>query len=151
MSCRRRWESCKLFYPILSYPTLLSTPLRYIITMVWSNHEPHRTADIHQSTIERESLRGTVYGLESWVDGWHGEDVQRRWSKLNPRDRRMLQAELDVDCEALREGVRAWMRGWKDIDEGVRVREREREVRREARRGYTGAVVGCGDGVMLDT
>ena len=105
---------------------------------------PDRHADILQNSIEREGLRGTVYGLESWVDGCQ-QDHQRaittnraqareaqkkRWTKKRrPADN----LGYDSESEALFEGITAWMRGWKDIDEGFRVRERERELRREER------------------
>lgn len=55
---------------------------------------------------------------------------KKRWTKKRrPADN----LEYDSESEALFEGITAWMRGWKDIDEGFRVRERERELRREER------------------
>lgn len=105
---------------------------------------PDRHADILQNSIEREGLRGTVYGLESWVDGCQQdhqravttnrvkarEGQKKRWTKKRrPADNQ----EYGSESEALFEGITAWMRGWKDIDEGFRVRERERELRREER------------------
>jgi hypothetical protein len=34
---------------------------------------------------------------------------------------------------ALLEGIRAWTRGWRDVEEAYRIRERERRLRMEGR------------------
>jgi hypothetical protein len=79
--------------------------------------------------------------LETWVNGWHNEpDLAvvkkpgasrqyraKRWTKRKPEERR------ESNTEALLEGITAWMRGWKDVEEGFRIRERNRQVRREER------------------
>lgn len=65
---------------------------------------------MHDSSIERESLRGTVLGLHDWISTW-----------VDNRDNR----DGDMDPELV-EGISAWMRGWKDLDDGVCLRERER-------------------------
>ena len=58
------------------------------------------------------------------------EAQKKRWTKKRrPADNQ----EYDSESEALFEGITAWMRGWKDIEEGFQVRERERELRREER------------------
>ena len=38
------------------------------------------------------------------------------------------------DDDALIEGINAWMRGWRDIEEGFRIMAQERRLRREAKR-----------------
>ncbi|PWY88451.1 hypothetical protein BO70DRAFT_359900 [Aspergillus heteromorphus CBS 117.55] len=98
--------------------------------------------DILEDSAEREAIEGTIHGLESWVDEWHRQRLatavarkpgatsrrngQRRWSKCRMDD-------VDHDGEALFEGLTAWMRGWKDVEEGFRIRERDRGLRREER------------------
>lgn len=68
-----------------------------------------RKTDMRESSIERETVRGTVLSLQDWIANWNCDDC---------------------DCEAFVEGVMAWMRGWRDVDEGVCLRERERELHR---------------------
>ncbi|PYH91511.1 hypothetical protein BO71DRAFT_359213 [Aspergillus ellipticus CBS 707.79] len=97
--------------------------------------------DIFEDSAEREAIEGTIHGLESWVDEWHKQRLataaknpkvasrrngQRRWSKCRVE-------EVDHDSEALFEGLTAWMRGWKDVEEGFHIRERDRRLRREER------------------
>ncbi|KAE8323741.1 hypothetical protein BDV39DRAFT_130835 [Aspergillus sergii] len=91
--------------------------------------------DIVEGSAEREALHGTVRGLEAWVNGWQNEskpgtsrqNKARRWIRRKPEER------YETDSEALIEGITAWMRGWKDVEEGFRVRERGRQERREER------------------
>lgn len=53
--------------------------------------------------------------------------------KPNPEnERRLIQAEEDI--EALVDGITAWMRGWRDVEEGFWGRELERQGRRGERR-----------------
>lgn len=95
-----------------------------------------RHSDILENSIEREGLRGTVYGLESWVDGWQRDhelavtqarESRKGWTKRKPALRK------EEDADALFDGITAWMRGWKDVEEGFQAREREREQRRDMR------------------
>lgn len=98
-----------------------------------------REIDIVEGSAEREALHGTVRGLEAWVDGWQNEpklrtsrqNKARRWIRRKPEER------YETDSEALIEGITAWMRGWKDVEEGFRVRERGRQERREERQRRT--------------
>ena len=88
-------------------------------------------------TIEMEGLRGTVHGLESWVDDWqrqHYLTLAREMNDHSKRRRTMRRpmGQSDYD-ERLLEGIMAWIRGWKDVEEGFRGREHERQLRREER------------------
>ncbi|OGM49958.1 hypothetical protein ABOM_001293 [Aspergillus bombycis] len=95
--------------------------------------------DIMEGSAEREALHGTVCGLEAWVNGWQNErklgasrqNKAKRWMRRKPEER------YESDAEALLEGITAWMRGWKDVEEGFRVRERDRQDRREERQRRT--------------
>lgn len=98
-----------------------------------------RQADIFDDTIEMEGLQGTVHGLERWVGDWqrqHDLDLARelsdRSSKQGRRAARRSGYQNDNE-ERLLEGIMAWIRGWKDVEEGFRTRENERRLRREAR------------------
>ncbi|KAF7591392.1 hypothetical protein BBP40_001619 [Aspergillus hancockii] len=97
--------------------------------------------DIVEDSAEREALQGTVRGLEAWVDRWQKEpdlavvrkpgalrqNKAKRWMRRKPEER------CESETEALLEGITAWMRGWKDVEEGFRIRERDRQMRREER------------------
>ncbi|PYI21360.1 hypothetical protein BO86DRAFT_287413, partial [Aspergillus japonicus CBS 114.51] len=99
--------------------------------------------DILEDSAEREAMQGTINGLEIWVDDWHKQHLlavtegptmkhrrksQRRWTKCAKEER------FNDDGEALLEGITAWMRGWKDVEEGFHVRQKDRDLRREQRR-----------------
>lgn len=56
----------------------------------------------------------------------------------------MIQAEEDI--EALVDGITAWMRGWRDVEEGFWGRELEREERRGERRRLNAHFNGNGSG-----
>ncbi|KAE8421615.1 hypothetical protein BDV36DRAFT_280455 [Aspergillus pseudocaelatus] len=79
--------------------------------------------DIMEGSAEREALHGTVRGLEAWVNGWQNEpkpgasrqNKAKRWIRRKPEER------YETDTEALVEGITAWMRGWKDVEEGFRL------------------------------
>lgn len=93
-----------------------------------------------ESSIELEGLRGTVYGLENWVGMWERErnllEMQganmshRRWGWKPKRDLCDDGGKNDV----LIDGIGAWIRGWKDVEEGFRIRAQERNQRREIMR-----------------
>lgn len=38
---------------------------------------------------------------------------------------------METDGEVMLEGLSAWMRGWRDVEEGFQVRARARQVRRD--------------------
>ncbi|KAE8144292.1 hypothetical protein BDV25DRAFT_167173 [Aspergillus avenaceus] len=98
--------------------------------------------DMVEDSAEREALQGTVRGLESWVSGWQNEidtatlkstghsrkGRTKRWMKRKPEER------TETDAEALLDGIAAWMRGWKDVEEGFQIRGRNREMRRLERK-----------------
>ncbi|OJJ98006.1 hypothetical protein ASPACDRAFT_45306 [Aspergillus aculeatus ATCC 16872] len=99
--------------------------------------------DILEDLAEREAMQGTINGLEIWVDDWHKQHLlavaegptmkhrrknQRRWTKCAKEE------QFNDDGEALFEGITAWMRGWKDIEEGFHIRQKDRDLRRERRR-----------------
>lgn len=108
----------------------------------------YRQADILEDSIELEGLRGTVRGLESWIGRWERQRqlsgtqstaAQTRQRKSKWRRKRQPEDtnhEEENDCDALLEGISAWMRGWKDIEEGFRIRARRRKLRRERRRPH---------------
>ncbi|RAL09634.1 uncharacterized protein BO97DRAFT_161921 [Aspergillus homomorphus CBS 101889] len=98
--------------------------------------------DILEDSAEREAMQGTINGLEIWVDDWHKQHLisvaerptmrgrrknQRRWTKCAKEE------PIDDDGEALFEGITAWMRGWKDVEEGFHIRQKDRKLRREQR------------------
>ncbi|GAD93006.1 conserved hypothetical protein [Paecilomyces variotii No. 5] len=103
-------------------------------------------SDILEDTIELEGLRGTVRGLESWVGRWEREraskearDVGNKSSSKSKspwkRKRHVRNVgDIENDTDTLIDGITAWMRGWKDIEEGFHVRARRRQARREQRR-----------------
>ncbi|KAF9888342.1 hypothetical protein FE257_008775 [Aspergillus nanangensis] len=96
-------------------------------------------ADSVEDSAEREALQGTVQGLESWVTAWHRQHglavmkklrhTRQQGSKRKPDPRNNQENEIEV----LVEGMAAWMRGWKDLEEGFRLREKGRQARREER------------------
>ncbi|KAK2757668.1 hypothetical protein FQN54_004637 [Arachnomyces sp. PD_36] len=109
-------------------------------------------SDIFEDTIELEGLRGTVLGLESWVNRWKRQresDSPPRTTKptSSRKDRKKKKkgvseavGEYENDNDALIDGIDAWMRGWKDAEEGSRIRARMRKQRRELRRRRKGGV-----------
>ncbi|RMJ22074.1 hypothetical protein PHISP_07050 [Aspergillus sp. HF37] len=72
--------------------------------------------DVLDDSVELEGLRGTVRGLEYWVRGCRHE------------------LGAGQDDGMVLEGVTAWIRGWKDMEEGFCVRDRVRERKRRRRR-----------------
>ncbi|KAJ9299763.1 hypothetical protein DTO271G3_2647 [Paecilomyces variotii] len=101
-------------------------------------------SDILEDSIELEGLRGTVRGLESWVGRWQREralkeaqDAGNKSSKKSPWKRKKHTQNIgdnENDTDTLIDGITAWMRGWKDIEEGFHVRARRRQARRDQRR-----------------
>ncbi|GLA60019.1 hypothetical protein AtubIFM54640_011444 [Aspergillus tubingensis] len=133
---RRRKESSEI-YELLTRER--ETLARKIGELDDEIHELN--TDILEDTAEREAIQGTIRGLESWVDEWHKQRLliaakkqsaasrrngQRRWTKCKVE-------EVEGDGEALFEGITAWMRGWKDVEEVFRIREQNRTLRREER------------------
>ncbi|EED17444.1 pogo transposable element, putative [Talaromyces stipitatus ATCC 10500] len=104
-------------------------------------------SDILEDTIELEGLRGTVRGLDSWVNRWQR---QREFASASPssksarrpksrsywrRKHKSSHDDEDVDdgndFDTFLDGVLAWMRGWNDVEEGFLIRARRRKLRRE--------------------
>ncbi|PYH46843.1 uncharacterized protein BP01DRAFT_238527 [Aspergillus saccharolyticus JOP 1030-1] len=99
--------------------------------------------DILEDSAEREAMQGTINGLEIWLDDWHKHHMlavaerptmkyqrksQRRWTRCSKEE------QYSTDGDVLFEGIAAWMRGWKDVEEGFQNRQRGRHLRREQRR-----------------
>lgn len=101
-----------------------------------------RQADLTEDTIELEGIQGTVHGLQDWVDMLQEEqDVahvskdtarpkpRRRWGSRKPND----ELPPETNAEVVLDGLRAWMRGWKDVEETSQIRAQARKTRRERR------------------
>lgn len=90
-------------------------------------------------------MQGTVHGLDNYVKTWHSNNAnhnnntERRinhmthrkggrwlWSTSGGAGRGNKYDRGENGTEALVEGVMAWMRGWKDAEDGIRVRDLER-------------------------
>jgi len=94
-------------------------------------------SDMFENTIELEGLRGTVRGLENWIGRWKRERESiemrregrshRKWGWKQRKDLEGYGDENDV----LIDGITAWMRGWRDVEEGFRIRAQTRNQRRE--------------------
>lgn len=104
----------------------------------------HRQSDILEDSIELEGIRGTVRGLESWISRWerqrelisakrheHPPSTRRKKKSRSDHEPHPTEQEEDNDCDALLDGINAWMRGWQDVEEGFRIRARRRKLRRE--------------------
>ncbi len=112
----------------------LSVPTQQLTKSVGSTY---RQSEMLENTIELESLRGTVRGLENWIGSWKRErelfekqrenQSHRRWGQ---KQRKVLQGD-GADKDAFIDGVSAWMRGWRDVEEGFRIRAQMRNQRRE--------------------
>ncbi|OKL61379.1 hypothetical protein UA08_03778 [Talaromyces atroroseus] len=119
-------------------------------------------SDILEDTIELEGLRGTIRGLESWVNRWQRQREitiassnppsrrrQRgsssssswRWKKkkqsTNHGHEQDVAEEEEEDFDVFLDGVLAWMRGWNDVEEGFLVRARRRKMRRDQKSSIT--------------
>jgi hypothetical protein len=106
----------------------------------------NRKSDILEDTIELEGLRGTVRGLDSWVNRWQrqressspskSDSVRRSKSRSywRRKSKPAAQSEDDEDgndLDTLLDGVLAWMRGWNDVEEGFLIRAGRRKLRRD--------------------
>lgn len=106
----------------------------------------NRKSDVLEDTIELEGLRGTVRGLDSWVNRWqrqrestlasHKSDIRktkgRSYWRRKPKSVASNEEEEDDgnDFDTFLDGVLAWMRGWNDVEEGFLIRARRRKLRR---------------------
>ncbi|KAJ5391295.1 hypothetical protein N7509_006785 [Penicillium cosmopolitanum] len=98
--------------------------------------------DLVEDSIELEGIQGTVRGLQDWIDRLREtqkmsrlardrsqQEARRRWAIR----RTSLDVGTETDAEIVLDGLTAWMRGWRDVEEGFQVRSRARQMRREKR------------------
>ncbi|KAJ6161042.1 hypothetical protein N7470_004438 [Penicillium chermesinum] len=96
-------------------------------------------SDLVDDSIELEGLQGTVRGLEDWVAGLRegqglarAKPAERRkalwWAGRKPDSK-----GNDGDAIAILDGLGAWMRGWRDVEDGHKARARARKLRRDQR------------------
>ncbi|GIC87733.1 uncharacterized protein Aud_004122 [Aspergillus udagawae] len=102
-------------------------------------HDVHELQkELWEETAEREGLQGTVNGLVGWVEAWQEQHDQVIASRSHKSGRRQWTRRRTEKCNeetvgALLEGIRAWTRGWRDVEEAYRIRERERRLRMKGR------------------
>ncbi|RHZ69425.1 hypothetical protein CDV55_107959 [Aspergillus turcosus] len=94
--------------------------------------------ELWEETAELEGLQGTVNGLVGWVEAWQEQHDQVTASRSQKSGRRQWTRRKIEKCNeetigALLDGIRAWTRGWRDVEEAYRIRERERRLRMEGR------------------
>lgn len=102
-----------------------------------------RKADLVEDAVELEGIQGTIHGLQAWVEGLQEADLisrskrdlahqktRSRWGRIGSVSEHIAS---EADAEMLLEGLSAWMRGWKDVEEEYQVRTRARRTRREQR------------------
>ncbi|KAF3389408.1 hypothetical protein F1880_004376 [Penicillium rolfsii] len=99
-------------------------------------------SDLVEDAVELEGIRGTIHGLHDWIDQIREEQKlvratrtlayqksQRSWIiRKGKQDR-----AVETDSEMMLEGLSAWMRGWRDVEEGFQVRAQARQARRDQR------------------
>ncbi|GIJ92213.1 hypothetical protein Asppvi_011190 [Aspergillus pseudoviridinutans] len=94
--------------------------------------------ELWEEMAEREGLQGTVNGLVGWIEAWQEQHDQVTASRSHKSGRRQWTRRKAEICNeetvgALLEGIRAWTRGWRDVEEAYRIRERERRLRMKGR------------------
>ncbi|KAJ5679725.1 hypothetical protein N7462_007969 [Penicillium macrosclerotiorum] len=98
-------------------------------------------ADLVEDAVELEGIQGTVHGLHDWIDNvcknqkinQISRHTTRQTSRRRWRREEEHETSADTDWELMLEGLSAWMRGWRDVEEGFQVRARARKTRRERR------------------
>jgi hypothetical protein len=101
-----------------------------------------RQSDLVEDSIELEGIQGTVRGLQDWIDRLREtqkmsritrdqtrQEARRRWAIRGIRQ----DVGTETDGEVVLDGLTAWMRGWRDVEEGFQVRSQARQMRREKR------------------
>lgn len=92
--------------------------------------------------MELEGVQGTIRGLQAWVNNLYVEKAAKRQERSIAQERaqrrlfsRGSRVEEGDDSEAdmVLEGLGAWMRGWRDVEEGFQIRAQARKMRREQR------------------
>lgn len=98
-------------------------------------------SDLVEDAVELEGIRGTVHGLQHWIEGMQEEqkraraarDLIRQKNKRGWGGRKHHDEIGETEVEIVLDGLSAWMRGWKDVEDEFRVRARGRRTRREQR------------------
>ncbi|KAJ5168007.1 uncharacterized protein N7482_003601 [Penicillium canariense] len=99
-------------------------------------------ADLVEDAVELEGIQGTVHGLHDWIGRLREEHKPVRMSKdlayQTSRRRWVSRKETEewtatTDGEMMLDGLSAWMRGWRDVEEGFQARARARQIRRDKR------------------
>ncbi|KAJ5905193.1 uncharacterized protein N7473_002109 [Penicillium subrubescens] len=99
-------------------------------------------SDLVEDAVELEGIQGTVHGLHDWIDRIRKEQklVQTSRTLAYQKSRRSWigrkgkeDRAVETDSEMMLEGLNAWMRGWRDVEEGFQVRARARQTRRNQR------------------
>ncbi|KAJ5259565.1 hypothetical protein N7478_012546 [Penicillium angulare] len=112
--------------------------------------------DLVEDAVELEGIQGTIQGLQNWIEGitimmrdsqkekernHHLVQVRSkrtRWGRTpearNDRDLNEISGDRDHDGEIVLEGLSAWMRGWRDVEDGFQARAQGRKMKREQRR-----------------
>ncbi|KAJ6090200.1 hypothetical protein N7486_009015 [Penicillium sp. IBT 16267x] len=98
-------------------------------------------SDLVEDAIELEGIQGTVHGLQHWIEVMQEEqkraraarDLVRRKAKRGWGGRKHIDEIGETEGEIVLDGLSAWMRGWKDVEDGFQVRARGRRTRREQR------------------
>ncbi|KAJ5976195.1 hypothetical protein N7481_009902 [Penicillium waksmanii] len=98
--------------------------------------------DLVEDSIELEGIQGTVRGLQDWIDRLREtqkmsriardrsqQEARRRWAIR----RTSQDVGTETDGEIVLDGLTAWMRGWRDVEEGFQVRSQARQMKREKR------------------
>lgn len=101
-----------------------------------------RQSDLVEDAVDLECIQGTIHGLHDWIDRVREEQKSTRISRhpAYPKSRRPWisrkakeDCDVGMDSEMMLEGLSAWMRGWRDVEEGFQVRARARQTRRDRR------------------
>lgn len=101
-----------------------------------------RQSDLVEDAVDLEGIQGTVHGLHDWIDRIREEQKLVRISRTlaYQKSRRSWIGRkgkedwaVETDSEMMLEGLSAWMRGWRDVEEGFQVRARARQTRRNQR------------------
>lgn len=101
-----------------------------------------RQSDLVEDAVELEGIQGTVHGLHDWIDRIREEQRLVRTSRTlaYQKSRRSWIGRkekqdwaVEMDSEMMLEGLSAWMRGWRDVEEGFQVRAQARQTRRNQR------------------
>jgi hypothetical protein len=105
----------------------------------------YRKSDLVEDAVELEGIQGTILGLQAWIDSLQAEQVMLRRQRYlaqhkarqkwgaSKRNNRYDELGSDTQVDDVLEGLGAWMRGLRDVEEGFQSRARARRTRRERR------------------